>query len=289
MEGQAPALFSFPWPFPMRKADQGIAFLSVLATVAIGATLILGLVTRQEIHQGGAIDQKAMVQAIHIAEGAILATQATFGLDGRTAPDVDHWDEAWFNTRQDTLAIPGGTLAVDVIDLGGLINVNMLAAPQRDWLAILARVLAEVDLDPGLSSQIAAQIRKGGAIVQLADLEMDNDTMAVLAQVLVALPGESRVNLNTAPKPVLTALFPQPGIARRLLAIRDKQGRLTRDDLRRNGVLAPAQAGWTTRHLRVVARVSQGDVIVRRQVDLQRDTQQPSRVEVLRQGLIGTP
>jgi type II secretory pathway component PulK len=267
-----------------RNREAGLAFISVLVTVSIGAGLVLGMVSRQDATLGAASDHIAFAEARSVAEGALLAVEMAFSADASTAPEVDHWGEAWFQARQDQIAIHGGTLSVEVEDLGGKIDVNSSLEPPQ--IKLFARALSEVGLNPGYAAEIAAHISDAGPVTSLVGLVPDRDRKA-LGLIAAALPQPHPLNLNTAPEPVINALFPQRGVARRVLAVREETGQITAADLTQLGVLRPPSTGFTTHHIKAVAVAERDGVSVRCSVHFQRDEDAPHLIRRPHQSLEG--
>jgi general secretion pathway protein K len=254
----------------------------VLVTVSLGAGLVLGMVTRQDATRASAADQIAFAEARLLADGALDAVERAFALDGRVAPQADHPGEPWF---QDTpLVVEDGALRVRVDDLGGRIDVNALGVLD---IPVLARALAQVDLDPALAPRIAARMRDQGPVAVLHELADIVPDLAAFDQIATALPVPHPLNLNTAPDPVIRALFPQRGTARRILAVRAEQGALTNADLQRLGALRPQNTGWTTRLIRAEAVVEREGVTLRRTAVIYRDDRADFQTTTLRQTLSG--
>ena len=273
-----------------RHRENGIAFVSVLATLAIGAVMVANLQRLSLTQVRIATDSADVTRARAIAEGAVLELRAAWAEDGRVSPDQDHWGEAWYQVRQNQTAIQGGTIAVEITDLAGRINVNALTDPTLGAVPVLSRALKEVGLESSLAPRIAAFVQQSGPLThlgKLAALGLSDEDLQSLGQIATAAPGETLLNLNTAPPDVLKALFPAAGLAQRLAAERDKTGFLTQEALRRLGTLPPPGTGWTTRHIHMSVIVQQRDVITRREVFLRRDQQEPSRVSIYRQTSTG--
>ena len=273
-----------------RHREHGIAFVSVLATLAIGAVMVANLQTLSLTQTRFATDSADVTRARAIAEGAVLELRAAWAEDGRVSPDQDHWGEAWYQARQDQIAIEGGTITVEITDLSGRINLNALTDPALGAVPVLSRALLAVGLDGALAARIAAFVQQSGPLTHLGALEalgLSKDDLQSLGQIAAALPGETVLNLNTAPLDVLTALFPAAGLAKRLVAERDKTGLLTQETLRRLGTLPPPGTGWTTRHIHLSVTVQQGGVLTKREIFLKRDRQDPSRVSLYRQTSTG--
>jgi type II secretory pathway component PulK len=273
-----------------RRRERGIAFVSVLATLAIGAVLVAKLQGLSERQTGFAVSSADLTRARAIAEGAVLELRGAWAEDGKTSPDQDHWGEAWSQLRQSQTAIQGGSIAVEITDLAGRINLNALAEPGLQAVPLLSRALREVGLEGALASRIAGFIQNSGPIADLAGLEplgLSRADLRSLGKIAAALPGEAVLNLNTAPPELLKALFPAAGLAKRLIAERDKAGFLTQETLRRFGTLPPPGTGWSTRYIRLLVEVRQRDVLTRREIFLTRDPQEPSRVSLYRQTSTG--
>jgi len=275
----------------MRGRDQGLAFLSVLATLAIGASLVLAMLDRSEARLANTSAHLTATRAILLADSGLLAVETAWQRDAKDAPEVDHYGEAWSSVQQSEITLmDGATLTVDIADLTGRLNVNDLQEATRQQQAVFTRAFRQLGFPPDLVARIAGFLRSEGPVQNLSDLAkigLRQDQLDHLAGIATAFPGPQAINLNTAPVAVIRALFPQPGLARRLLALRDDTNQIRASDIRRFGGLTPAGVGWTSTHLQATAIVSINGSSLTRQVVLARDPDDPATVTLISQHLKG--
>ncbi|MFC4217476.1 type II secretion system minor pseudopilin GspK [Pseudophaeobacter arcticus] len=227
--------------------DQGFVLVNALVLVAALAAVATLLLSRAE-------------QGRSRLEAGLLADQLSLSLDGfdalalsqlaRDSGSSDHLREAWAKPRP-PLALARGDVVGQIQDLQGRFNVNWLSQAdsplaQEAFVLLLARL--------GLPPRIADDIRRfvtpgaeladrqrwlqrdppldpvGGPLLsadQLADLPgLSPRAYARLRPLITALPGDSRLNVNTARPEVLASFLPDlsSAVLARLLRQRDRQG-----------------------------------------------------------------
>lgn len=203
-----------------RAKDQGFVLVNALVLVAALAAVATLLLSRAE-------------QGRSRLEAGLVADQLSLSLDGfdalalsllaRDSGDSDHLREPWAKPRP-PLALARGEVAGQIQDLQGRFNVNWLSQTDTPLAqAAFVRLLARL----GLPARIADDIRRfvtpgaeladrqrwlqrdppldpvGGPLLsadQLADLPgLSPRAYARLRPLITALPGDSRLNVNTAP------------------------------------------------------------------------------------------
>ncbi|WP_373051200.1 type II secretion system minor pseudopilin GspK [Thalassovita aquimarina] len=225
--------------------DRGFVLINALVIVAALAAVAVLLLTRAETG-------RARLQA------GIEAEQLTLGLDAfealavtllmqDTNPAVDHPGEDWASAGYD-VPLARGAVAGQIRDLQGLFNVNWLADPENTLAAqafdrLLTRLAVPSNagaairdfVGPGGPDDSAAFLRLdpplapvGGSILMLDQLRslpgLSPRAFERLRPYLTALPGDSRLNVNTAPHHILAAFLPDlPGAAlNRVVSERDR-------------------------------------------------------------------
>lgn len=234
---------------PAARRDRGFVLVNALVLVAALAATATLLLSRAE--RG-----RAQLEAAQLADQLTLALDAFDALAlTRLAQDrgnSDHGNESWAQPRQ-ALPLARGEVAGEIQDLQGRFNINWLSSPDnRLAQEAFARLLAQLGLSPELGPEIrrfvtpgalreapAGALRwqggralaldpVGGPLLsadQLADLPtLSPRAYARLRGVITALPGDSRLNVNTATPEVLAAFLPDlPSSAlTRLIRTRDR-------------------------------------------------------------------
>ncbi|MEP2716393.1 type II secretion system minor pseudopilin GspK [Pseudophaeobacter sp.] len=227
-------------------SDRGFVLVNALVLVAALAALAVLLLARAE-------------QGRSRLEGALVTDQLALALDGfdalaltRLARDggaSDHLNETWARVSP-PLELARGTVAGEIRDLQGRFNVNWLSNPDNALAqAAFDRLLARL----GLAPQIGAEIRQfvtpgalprdprhwrqlqppldpvGGPLLsadQLADLPgLSPRAYGRLRGLITALPGDSLLNVNTAPPEVLASFLPDLPAARLARLLQSRQRR----------------------------------------------------------------
>lgn len=183
---------------------------------------------------------------LYLSAGEMLLEQV-LERDWEDSPDSDHLGELWA-TQGYTVPIDRGSLGGQITDLQGLFNVNWLTDPDDSFTpAAFQRMFQDLGLPVAVASAIRDHVRDGGppnpvaysnrplpiaatgdAIRHPLDLRavpgMDDATLARLMPYVTALPPDSRLNVNTAPVPVLAALIPAAGRRGAEAFVRDRDG-----------------------------------------------------------------
>ena len=217
-----------------RPRDAGAVLLNALVLVMAITSVSAGLLTlavQGTAHQAAL---RADTQArLYLKAGEALVTEV-LQKDWRDAPGTDHPGEIWA-IQGYSVPIDRGTLSGQLSDLQGRFNLNWLSArnPLRYGRAF-DRLIGGLGLPPALGTAIRGHLRRGGVpnpapyfnrplpirpqggrIGSVAALRtvpgMTDAAFDRLAPFVAALPQRSRLNVNTAPAPVLAALFPAAG------------------------------------------------------------------------------
>ena len=227
--------------------DQGFVLVNALVLVAALAAVATLLLSRAE-------------QGRSRLESGLVADQLNLSLDAfdalaisqlaRDTGNRDHLQEAWARPPP-PLPLAQGEVAGRLQDLQGRFNVNWLSRSDNALAQeAFARLLGGLGLPPRLGDDIrrfvtpgAQQANKQGWLLrdppldpvggpllsadQLADLPgLSPRAYARLRPLITALPGDSRLNVNTAQVPVLASFLPDlssAGLAQ-LLRRRDGEG-----------------------------------------------------------------
>lgn len=236
-----------------RARTRGFAAISailVAATVASVGTYLAwqGTLAIRQIENIAAARQAGPL--VRAAAAAAVATLA------RDDPRVDYRGEAWARSMP-PIEIEGGSVDGTITDEQAKFNVNNLAdsngVSEAD-VAAFRRLLARVNLPESLADAVVDWIDSDDAVTEPAGVEdvhylaldpayraanrhiadiselllvkgFSHDRLRRLAPYLTALPGSTKVNVNTASADLLAAILPglSAGGAKVLVAARDKE------------------------------------------------------------------
>ena len=213
------------------RHQRGVALLVALLVVALAAILIAALLDRGELALARTRNTLRGEQAEAYAQG-LEAYAAKVLLDIPT-------EQADTNTSPWAMPlppqpVPGGTIAATMRDQNGCFNLNNLvsknAAERKEWIGIFRRLLTVVGLQADLASAVEGwldpELRtkeanfylaqavpyrpRGGLFAHVSELRLvrgfGGDAYARLAPYVCALPPGTKLNVNTAPVPVLMSL-----------------------------------------------------------------------------------
>jgi len=304
----------------LRARQQGVALITALLIMALLASLSLRL------SWDNSMDVRRTMTMLYHDEGSQAALGAESWVmsllrDDAEESDTDHFGEIWaaelpvLPIESDTIQ---GALHGDVQDLQGRFNVNNLLQQDgdidQDALQQFERLLAALDIDPRFADLTADWIdadqnaQLAGAedpiylgmnppyrsanqpltsVTELAALEgMDKATFDILLPHIIALPGRTEINVNTATFAVLRSLSEDitNEIAESLLGEREESGFASVEN-----TFAPYLGADVARELQETSDYFQLKVVV--QIDtvrityfsvLQRDPQRGTVVPILR-------
>ncbi|MBY6069028.1 type II secretion system minor pseudopilin GspK [Leisingera aquaemixtae] len=225
-----------------RPRDAGFVLVNALVLAAALAAAAALLLTRAETG-------RARLQAGQQAAQLTLALDAFEALAAARLSRGAADSTAWTAPVEAAELAGGAVLSGEISDLQGRFNVNWLADPQdsaaREAFDRLLKQLAlppqagaaiRSFLQPGGPKNRAAWARLdppldpvGGALLSTRQLQgipgLPPRAYARLLPFIAALPGDARLNVNTAPPQVLAALLPQmpPAALNRLAARRRQQ------------------------------------------------------------------
>jgi general secretion pathway protein K len=239
------------------KSHKGVALITALLIMALIASLTYTLKWNNALDVRRTVVMLNRDQAIQVAIGAESWIQSILRRDLEES-DTDHLGEIWASELPG-LPIDGGEVLGDIEDLQGRFNINNLIGDDGDVdkeaLAQFQRLLIALGLDPrfagiagdwidanqetqfpdgaedsiytGMTPPYRAANQLLSSTSELAALEgMDKETLDVLLPHIVALPGHTEVNVNTATGPVLQSLDERITVAdaERLIAERAEAG-----------------------------------------------------------------
>ena len=217
-----------------RDGETGMILVNVLMFVAIASAMVLLMINREELALDRGLRMREAARALAVAKGGELSALVALRRDALVAANVDHVREPWAALAESGAPIEGGTFDLAIGDAEGRFNVNSLRTGEAASLLTCQAIAEAVGLPRDQAEQAIALVRTMGPITDLRPLRMAGFDPAVVARLqplVTALPGRTTINLNAAPEPLLAILFRDPLAARRLIAIRDRQGFLTSKDL----------------------------------------------------------
>lgn len=241
----------------LARHNQGVALITALLIMALIATLAYTLKWSNSLDLRRTAVMLNRDQAVQVALGAESWMQSILRQDLEES-DTDHLGEIWASELP-ALPIDGGEVYGEIEDLQGRFNVNNLIGADGDVdeeaLEQFQRLLAALGLDPrfagiagdwidadqdssfpdgaedsiytGITPPYRAANQPLSSASELAALEgMDKATMDALLPHIVALPGNTQINVNTATGPVLQSLDERIAAAdaERLIAERADSG-----------------------------------------------------------------
>lgn len=241
----------------MIQTNRGVALITALLIMALIASLTYTLKWNNSLDLRRTSVMLNRDQAVQVALGAESWMQSILRRDLEES-DTDHLGEIWASDLP-ALPIDGGEVYGEIQDLQGRFNVNNLIGDDgqidEEALAQFQRLLFALGLDPrfagiagdwidgdqdasfpdgaedAIYTGITPPYRTANQLLsnanELAALEgMDKATMDTLLPHIVALPGNTPINVNTATGPVLQSLDERISAAdaERLIAERAESG-----------------------------------------------------------------
>ncbi len=217
-----------------RQRARGAALILAMLIAALAATVAVTLAAGQQQWLAGVALRSEQVQAQALAQAGVQWARQIMFEDVRLGP-VDHLGEPWALPLPAT-PIDNGSIQGRIVDAQGLLNLNDLgrdtafgALARARFERLFARlgvpvgmldVIADwVDVDSVARpngaedawylAQPSAALAANAPIVRVAELAALRNFTAqaadALAPYVVALPPETKLNVNTAPPEVLAA------------------------------------------------------------------------------------
>ncbi|MDJ0278457.1 type II secretion system protein GspK [Sphingomonas sp. 2R-10] len=243
--------------------EQGMILVNVLMFVAIASGLVLLMINREEVALDRSIRSREASRALAIVRGGELSALSALQRDARVAPEADYPGEPWGAISENGIAIDGGRFDLAIADAEGRFNVNSVRReldpiPQLLFL----RIAAAAGIGEEKAVAAMALIRERGPVQDLRPLAvfLPPEQAQLLARMVTALPGDTAINLNAATPELMAVLF-EPEKAARLIAARNRQGYLSKDDLAREDVTAPGGTRFKSDHYWVRTRATIGGTV----------------------------
>lgn len=250
-----------------RKAESGVVLFNVLVIVAFMSLVVMAMVTMGDLAIARSQRFSEAGQAtLYVTAGEETAL-AALGRDMTDAPDTDNLKEPWAGIAQQRVEIEGGFFALDIMDAQRLYNLTNLrpsdalgaVPPDTRLLAVL---VANLDLADDVTTRIGRRMALDPPVTAISDLTTEQIVSAAeaeaIATVTTVLPLPTKINLNTATLPVLTALTNNPPQARLLDSIRKRTGFLTPADLTAAQLAPDSRSDFTSAFFQVTVAVTIG-------------------------------
>ncbi len=220
-----------------KRNKRGVALITAMLITALAASVAAGLAWDNSLDMRRTMLMLYRDQAIQVAFGAESWVQGILR-DDLADSQTDHLGEIWA-TELPGLPIEGGELFGKVEDLQGKFNVNNLIDQDgkihQESLEQFRRLLLALGLDPRfagitadwIDSNQEAEFPDGAedpiystrtpayrtanqmlsSVSELSAIaDMDKESLDTLLPHIVALPGRTAINVNTATGPVLQSL-----------------------------------------------------------------------------------
>lgn len=222
------------------RGARGFVLVNALIIVAALAVVSVWLLSQAETGRARAAAAQGAVQ-LELYLDAYENLALTLLDDD--LPVVDDLTEAW--AREDhELELDRGRVAGRIDDLNGRFNVNWLANTEDERARVAFEQLAvRLGVAPKTVETVLAavtgseepdrdarrrfvEIPPRGPVVLIDQLPVPASELALLRPYLAALPGDSRLNVNTASEPVLSSLLVpggNPGALSLLIARRAQE------------------------------------------------------------------
>jgi len=223
----------------MMKLQRGAALLTAMLIVTLVASLASAMVWRQYRAVQIETADRARAQSAWILQGALDWARLILREDMRANPNeaIDHLGEIWavplaearLSTflaadKDNTADGPEAFLSGSIQDAQAQYNLrNLLSGPEVPELELrtLARLCESAGVPADTASRLAGQLRAAFAktpelataplpprnIDQLLWLGLSPEVVERLRPLVTLLPQPTPVNLNTAPREVIAALF----------------------------------------------------------------------------------
>lgn len=248
-----------------RGPQDGVVLINVLVMLALASSVLYAMISLSDlsIARSQRFSEAGQAQALIAAGEASLIAALT--RDMADAPQTDNLSEPWAQIAQEPIAIAQGSFALAIQDAQSRINLNSNAIRGALGAQVLDRVGQALTLPPDVAARIVARLAQQQPLDRLEDLiiqaGLTAQEVAQLSEFLTVLPSSTDVNLNTASPGVIGALAETPDQAASLVAIRDRNGLLTAEDVAdAQQVLLPG-TGFTSSWFRVTVTVQVGRTV----------------------------
>ncbi|MES2074432.1 MAG: type II secretion system minor pseudopilin GspK [Pseudomonadota bacterium] len=238
---------SAPRRTPRPARQRGVAVITALLLTTLAVTIVASLFWQQQVQVRSMENQRLHLQTKWILRGALDWTRLILRQDGQDHQgytwDQDVWATPLAETRLDDYVererVDGekydATLSGQIIDAQSRYNLANLADKKQvnpAQVAVFARLLQNLQLNPALAQAVADEVAAGQSLALVSTAGAGKETMAPLRvedllavpgftpqtverlrDLVVVLPAQTVVNLNTAPAEVIAALVPNFSLA----------------------------------------------------------------------------
>ncbi len=264
-----------------RGPQDGVVLINVLVMLALASSVLYAMISLSDlsIARSQRFSEAGQAQALIAAGEASLIAALT--RDMAQDPQTDNLSEPWAQIAQEPIAIAQGSFALAIQDAQSRINLNSNAIRGALGAQVLDRVGQALTLPPDVAARIVARLAQQQPLDRIEDLIIQAGLTAQevdqLSEFLTVLPRSTDVNLNTASPGVIGALAETPDQAASLVAIRDRNGLLTAEDVAdAQQVLLPG-TGFTSSWFRVTVTVQVGRTVQQSIALIQRSTEAGER------------
>ncbi len=221
----------------MPARQRGLALITAMLVVAIAATTAAYLSLDQQIWLRQAQNLSDRAQAEVVRTAALEWAITILAKDAKDNPKSDDLTENWAKPLP-ALAVEGGQVTGLITDAQGLFNINNLVrnnTPSKPDIGTFQHLLLSLSIDPNLTDavvdwidadsntlpygaedldylQMKTPYRAANQLMQSVDelrlvRGFTPEIVEKLRPWITALPQPTEINVNTAPKEVLGALF----------------------------------------------------------------------------------
>jgi general secretion pathway protein K len=232
---------------PTRR-QRGVAVITALLLTTLAVTIVASLFWQQQVQVRSMENQRLHLQTKWILRGALDWTRLILRQDGQDYReytwDQNVWATPLAETRLDDYVererVDGekydATLSGQIIDAQSRYNLANLADKKQAnpaQVAVFARLLQNLQLNPALAQAVADEVAASqspaspsapasGGKETMAPLRVEDllavpgftpQTVERLRDLVLVLPAQTVINLNTAPAEVIAALIPNFSLA----------------------------------------------------------------------------
>ncbi|MDR2243956.1 MAG: type II secretion system minor pseudopilin GspK [Burkholderiales bacterium] len=274
---------------------RGGALIIAMLVAALAAAVAVTLIVGEQRWLAGVEARRDHAQAQALADAGVQWARHILFQDARQGNAAVHLKESWAFPLPPT-PIENGFIEGRIIDLQGRFNLNNLlptSSTKRFDYERLHRLHRQLELDNNAHQALFAYHLTGAdfdssastavspalpPLFDLSDLALPAAAMAKLAPHLIALPEPTPLNVNTAERDTLKAVFADisDGDLNKILAERDSRPFFSLADFRRRlppdvRTFSEEGLGVSSRYFLVTVRARQGDARAQAQALLHRD------------------
>lgn len=244
------------------RGERGMILINVLVIVMLASLVLAIILAGEDADAGRAQRLRDAAQARAVARGGELSAVVALRRDLVSGRQGDTLSEPWAHIGDKDVVIAGGRFSFAVVDAQSRFNINTLLDEDPAPREALARIIAAAGIRAEAAEEVAALLKGGGPIRDLADLAsigLGPAELRRLADYCTALPKSTGVNFNTAPEALLAVLLDSPASARRVVSMRRGSLGLTQPDLLANQIVLPPGSTMTSDFYWAHAQVTIGD------------------------------